>query len=422
VIDTAKFLGPVAALLLLSSATTLGAVAEAPSEPRLTNGAALDRFFGALAALETRRTKTPVRILQIGDSHTANDSFSGRLRERLQNRFGAAGRGWLPAGVPYAYFRPALVTVGESGWRHPRPADAAPDEPIGIDATLAEATAPEARMTLTSAESGGFDRLALEFIARPNGSPLTVRLDQSSPLRVPTAVPTLRIKRVEFLPRHGAHEVELVETGPRPALLLAWAAERHVPGIIYENHGTIGATVAIVQKMNPSTLAFELAERRPSLVVIAFGTNEGFDDGLDLAQYGLRFRSAVATLRAKGAAVLVLGPPDGNRRDKSCSGDAINTGCGVAAGACGWQMPRNLPEVAAVQRRIAGQMGAAFWNWSAAMGGACSLHAFVGHDPPLAMPDHVHLSKAGYAAMADLLFADLMAEYDNWKKVHTTRH
>jgi lysophospholipase L1-like esterase len=35
--------------------------------------------------------------------------------------------------------------------------------------------------------------------------------------------------------------------------------------------------------------------------------------------------------------------------------------------------------------------------------------------PPLAMPDHVHLSTPGYQAMADLLFGDLMRAYETWK-------
>src|ERR1700681_1171571 len=87
------------------------AFAERPPPAR-----ALRPFFVALAGLDQHRARRPLRILQVGDSHTANDGFSGRLRERLQDRFGAAGRGWLPAGVPYGYFRPALVAVGESGW------------------------------------------------------------------------------------------------------------------------------------------------------------------------------------------------------------------------------------------------------------------------------------------------------------------
>jgi lysophospholipase L1-like esterase len=36
-------------------------------------------------------------------------------------------------------------------------------------------------------------------------------------------------------------------------------------------------------------------------------------------------------------------------------------------------------------------------------------------NPPLAAPDHVHLTQAGYEMIADLLFADLMRDYESWK-------
>ncbi len=42
----------------------------------------------------------PVNILHLGDSHTASDKFSGRLRQLFQRRFGSAGRGMLPMGLP----------------------------------------------------------------------------------------------------------------------------------------------------------------------------------------------------------------------------------------------------------------------------------------------------------------------------------
>jgi hypothetical protein len=37
------------------------------------------------------------------------------------------------------------------------------------------------------------------------------------------------------------------------------------------------------------------------------------------------------------------------------------------------------------------------------------------------MPDHVHLSKTGYALTADRLFADLMRAYDDWKRAPRRR-
>jgi len=86
-----------AALLVCLSAAASAGAAEAPA---IEGAAALRPFFTALAQLDMKRTRQAVRILQIGDSHTANDAFSGRMRERLQSRFGAAGLGWLPAGIP----------------------------------------------------------------------------------------------------------------------------------------------------------------------------------------------------------------------------------------------------------------------------------------------------------------------------------
>src|ERR1700733_1569883 len=95
-------------LLLLQACFGIG---EAPPAPppavagpqRLLSPEALSPFFTALAALDDKAERQSMRVLQIGDSHTANDSFSGRMRERLQGRFGDAGRGWLPAGIPFKY-------------------------------------------------------------------------------------------------------------------------------------------------------------------------------------------------------------------------------------------------------------------------------------------------------------------------------
>ncbi|HTZ36146.1 MAG TPA: hypothetical protein VMB84_08990, partial [Stellaceae bacterium] len=56
-----------------------------------------------------------------------------------------------------------------------------------------------------------------------------------------------------------------------------------------------------------------------------------------------------------------------------------------------------------------------YWDWFAAMGGICSIDRMGSAVPPLAARDHVHLTRPGYEAMADLLFGDLMREYESWK-------
>jgi len=383
--------------------------APAPSEPqRLSSPEALAPFF---AALDNRTMRQPVRVLQIGDSHTANDSLSGRMRERLQARFGAAGRGWLPAGVPYKYYRPQLVSVSEDHWRHVKPNDHA-GVALGLDAVAAESDPQGAVMTIDSTEPEGFDRFAAEYLTQPDGSAFTVSADGGAPVRVSTASSVTSISRFDLPLDRPAHRVELRAEGRPPVALLGWDVERQTRGVIYENHGTIGATVGILEQMTPQAVSFEMAERRPALLIVAFGTNEGFDDRLDLEAYGGRFASAIRALRhaAGGVSVLVLGPPDGNRHDRACTAAP----CG-SSDPCAWSAPAKLAPVRDIERRVAAQNGWAYWDWFDAMGGVCSIDRMSQANPPLAMPDHVHLSSAGYQAMADLLFSDLMRAYEVWK-------
>ena len=408
---------------------------------RLFGAAGLQPFFAALAALEAGRTRRPVRILQLGDSHTANDAFSSRMRDWLQSRFGGAGRGWLPPGIPFPYYRPRLVQVTAAGWRQlgpppGTPMEAGPQVPLGLDAAVAESERPGALMTLASTEAHGFDRLGLEFVARPDGPPIEVRVDRRKPIRISTAAAAIRAKRVAIPLGPGAREVALTAPDRRPVELLGWGIERHEAGILYENHGTIGATVDLFGRMDPRTVAMELADSRPALIVVAFGTNEGFDDRLALGAYAVRFRAHVMALHrmAPAAAILVLGPPDGNRLDPACprlptpraerAGTPIEARPDICvageedatAPSCSWREPPNLAAVRHIQERVAAAEGWAFWNWSQAMGGACSMHRLFLRDPPLAFADHVHLNGAGYRASADVLLFDLFNAYEAWKR------
>lgn len=388
------------------------------SEQRLLFDSRLAPFFAALDRLERKRAGRPLRIVQIGDSHTASDAFSGEMRADLQARFGAAGRGWLPAGVPYRYFRPRLVTVAETGWRHVTPRQA--DLPFGLDATIAESRRRGASMTLASTEGAGFDRLTVEFLAAPGGGAFSVAVDGGPSLRIVGAAAAERAKRITVPSPQNGRQVRLVSLDKRPARIIGWAVERNEPGIIWENHGMVGATVELLGEMSRETLATELADSRPQLIVIAFGTNEGFDDTLDPRQYAADFEAHVTTLArlAPGAAVLVVGPPDGNRRSAACtSADPQAQRClPASADPCRWHEPPLLAAVRRAQRAVALRAGWAFWDWSKTMGGACSIDRFAAALPPLASPGHVHLTALGYRESADVLYFDLMNAYADWKR------
>lgn len=144
----------------------------------------------------------------------------------------------------------------------------------------------------------------------------------------------------------------------------------------------------------------------PDLVIIAYGSNEGFDDHLDLAAYDSLLRDQIARLRAAapGAALLILGAPEAMRGEGGgiCAEDPAER----------WAAPAMLGLVRDVQHRVAAETGVAFWDWRGRMGGNCAAHRLTLGPDPLMRGDHVHFNDAGGAWIGGLLFADLMAAHD----------
>ena len=338
----------------------------------------------------------PVVILQIGDSHTANDSFSGRLRELFQARFGDAGRGVLPPGVPYRWYRPARVTVTSEGWSVVSSYRGDPG-PFGITGLRQHADGP-AEMTLSADDPGDLDRAEIEVLRQPGGGTLDVELEPGAPCgdRDGRDDPAGGVAPVPSAP--GSHTLTLRARGDGPVDVLAWSVTRGRPGVIYANLGTVSASVDLMDAWDPALLRQDLAHLSPSMIVLAFGTNEGFRDSTDPDGYADRLcRPAARTAcRRPGAALLVLGPPDAYRHRPKGS---------TAPPACGdpnWTEPANLGPVREAERAVAAREGAYFWDWQAAMGGPCSMLRWAVTDPPMAAPDHVHLFAPGYQATAEV--------------------
>src|SRR5690606_34164673 len=139
------------------------------------------------------------------------------------------------------------------------------------------------------------------------------------------------------------------------------------PGVAVSALGVIGSTLADLAARDPEVVRAELTAWRPDLIVLAFGTNEGFDPFLDPGAYETLLRGQIERMRAlvPQADILILGAPDAQRPEGGGT-------CGDETGV--WRIPRELPLVRDVQRRVAADMGVAFWDWHARMGGDCSAH------------------------------------------------
>jgi lysophospholipase L1-like esterase len=179
-------------------------------------------------------------------------------------------------------------------------------------------------------------------------------------------------------------------------------------GLVYDSLGVVGASYLTTLRWDEAAAARELASREPSLVILVFGTNEGFRIDLDAASYTEALAQRVRAVQAAvpTASVMVVGPPDAARKsDSRCQGLA-----------CNWATPANIALVRDIQIANAPKLGYAFWDWWGSMGGADSMRRWVRANPPLARADHVHFTTLGYSAVAERLFEDLMANYDSWQR------
>lgn len=386
-------------------------------------GPPLDAFNRRLAALEAGHAGR-VEILQLGDSHTAGGFFSLRLREMLQARFGSAGPGFMVAGLPFPGAQRPDMSVGQTGkWLFFNSLKASDRADWGISGFIARSAGAGAAMTLTPKSEEPFDTVEVDLVDQPNGGALLIEVDGLALRRVSTNGPSGR-PRVERLKLATPGRVlRLVAMEAKPVDVAGWAIETNQPGVVLDSAGVVGAQVGVIDRWNEAVVAREIAERDPALIILAFGTNEGFERDIDLAGYGATFTMITRKLRrmAPKASLLALGPMDGETLPAACRKLAQVPRCQATPPPprqCAWYPPPSLEGVRGVQARLARFERFAFWDWASVMPKPCGMDDWVKRDPPLGRGDHVHLTREGYAIGAEALYAWLMEDYERFGRGH----
>lgn len=357
----------------------------------------LSHFYQALDALKSGQRKTSVVVLHLGDSHIALDHMTGEMRQRWRAMFGDGGRA-LPPGVPYRYYAPQGYDVTMTpDWTVTSSLKGDADGPFGISGFRVEASDPHARMSLATAHD--IETVELEVYGGPASGSLLLKLDSAASLRLPTrrSKPGVVFLRV---PAAKAHKVALSPVGDGPVTLLGWAmlpSPLHL-GLRYDSYGISGATLDVVSHWTPAIVDEEIERLAPDLILLGYGTNEGFNDHIDVEAYSLRYAAFIRHLQALApqASIVTLGAFDGARQARAGDKHLCEAG---------WVMPPSLGKLRDVQREIARKTGHGFIDGSFIMEGPCGISRWINQTPPLAWPDHVHLRPEG-ARRAGAVFWD----------------
>ena len=268
-------------------------------------------------------------------------------------------------------------------------------------------------MTLSADDPGDLDHAEIEVLRQPSGGTLDVELETGAHTSIATAAPAPQAVWLPVPSAPGQPHADAARArrraGGRAGL------ERHARparrDLRQPRHR--GRRRRSDGRLGPSGCCARISRIcAPSLIVLAFGTNEGFRDSTDPAAYATVFADRLRALHAAapGAALLVLGPPDAYRHRRK--GSSAPPACDDP----NWTEPaepRADPRGAAQHRRArrARISGTGRRRWA----GRAACCAGPRPDPPMAAPDRVHLFAPGYQATADALFRAIMDGYERYR-------
>jgi lysophospholipase L1-like esterase len=422
----------VPAVAMSGSESTLPNVPEPPRVPGALDAPAgsLDGLFGGLVLAEKMDPNARVDVVFFGDSHTAGDSMTERLRLGWQAKFGDAGRGLVAAGrPPTRHYYQRDVKYGIDGdWKASVGGHRGDAEPFGIGGIRVSGSRKGAQLWVETCTDCQADKVVAQFeilyYSAPDHGVLKYKVDDGAWQQIVTKTAPIEPPhpaRVVVPVPEGPHRLTLEHGGGGVIDLFGVGLERQKPGVIVDSLGVVGRRLGSLRSWDWAIIGEQLATRDPRLVVLQYGTNESDDPDLnldDLARYYdetiLRIRAAAPT-----ASILILGPPDTATREagKHCDHMATKPDAGIIP-ECEWRTPAVLGEIIAVEHAAAIRNHVVFFDTFAAMGGADRMHAWVTAEPKVAYKDHVHFTDAGYTMWADDLSGALLDEYERWKRTH----
>jgi len=348
---------------------------------------ALKPFYEALA--RTQNGQGVVRISHFGDSPVTGDLITGEARARFQKLYGDAGHGWILPGRPWEWYGHLGVSLESRGWRmHNAATNGKADHAYGFGGVSFTSSGGASTKLKTSKQSP-FNQLELHFMAHPKGGTVEVKVDDETS-EISTAAPEAHpARKLIKLASDEGHTVTLRPKGDGEVTIFGMVLEREASGVVYDAVGINGGAIHHLTLASANAWTASLRLRGPDLVILAFGTNEAGYVNIPGTGYEADYREVVRRIRSAlpGVAILIMAPMD---RDERNQAGEITT------------MP-SIPRIVEAQRKLAKELGCAFFDTYRAMGGKDAAARWYRADPRLMTGDFTHPTRTGSDRVARLL-------------------
>lgn len=394
----------------------------------------LDGFFAPLHRLEAGES-VRVRVGWFGDSHTAGESWPGKFRERLVQRFRSGGRGLVFPGKPQRYHLVLGAKTGQSdGWESGNVLYAASDRKkslagwglFGLSGYSLCTRKAGSEVWLEMPDETAATQAQVYFARLPEPGVLAVQAGNQAPVQIETmwSSATLGVQGFAFAPGEPRRVVIRAVSGA--VCVLGMALENEQPGVVVDGMGVNGARLTTFGRLTDYLLQAMTQHRPYDLVVLAYGTNEASDGEFDAKRYEEAAHKAMQVFRwamPQTACLMVGAPAFGSRHH-------------------GAVVPNpNVQALRQIQVRLAATYRCAYLDLHAAMGGDAAVAEWLSNGPkvverlqrqydlkldatlvekarkgdlPLLSKDLIHMHTAGYHLLAEIMIEALMGAYEGY--------
>lgn len=405
---------PVPARPSPAAATKLAALRVDPSEyagmTRSIEGPhdAMRHFYRRLVKVARKKPGAVARVFVYSDSVNGADRVSSAMRKHFQDRFGDAGKGWVPIAPGWRYQRHQDVRWSQQRrWRtYVVNRGNAPLDRYGLGGVLAVNVSPGAGATFATAGSSEVaghrvSRFRLFYQAWPEGGEVLLSVDGKAPEQLSTRSAQVEDRTYDVDVPDGEHELELKVPEPGSFRGYGVVMERDGPGVVIDGLQLIGAFARVLKNFDVQHWQKQIRTRGTDLMVFWLGGNDAISRSVPFVHEDFVRDYSEVIRRARGgrpeASCLIVSVLDSEDRIRG----RMRT------------RPR-VPHVVAAQQEVADRTGCAFLNAFEATGGYGTMRRWYRSSPRLVDADYRHLTEAGARVVGTLFYKALLKGYDDY--------
>lgn len=346
------------------------------NEPNTTN---------LISAIQSQK----LHIVQLGDSHTAGDSLTDALRTTLQHKLGDGGMGWA---MPMYFSGQRLARFGYDNQDFQTISSRNQHQNnYTLGGLIAQPKQNGATLTLKPKRGNEPEQRIKLSLRQPQGDGHFIAKDAlGKAFTIEAPSKNNQWQLVEF---NAKLPITLrVQNAQRSAIGGWWAFDANQQGAVVSALGINGAELTHINRWNTQAWKNELAQIRPHLIILAYGTNEAYNN-VDAQTVKQQLTQHIQQIRQASpqTAIMIMGTPEVLK----------NT-----AGTCGTR-PSQLTAIQQVQKQVAQSQNTLYWDWQQAMGGSCTMKLWMSQAK--SARDGVHFTAKGYTQLGNQLAYDILA-------------